>query len=239
MSNIPVWGTSIQPAEFALRRRCTSEGDLRVTSAGDQRVAFIPPSQILFGRITSEGDRRVTSEGDRRVVLQGLSGPEYFQTAEVTSDGLEPFGCRLTTAAWQPSGQGGECLFYWAFVTVSWSMAAILRVTPSVDGSDGTLVVPGGVIETVRSTFRLEQAAVGTQGLQRQSRVLAIPLVRRKVRSSTQRAFTRFQLRGQRLQLTIESTGPLGVGELMLDGIEVSFQPVRKADYPGDVDSTP
>lgn len=234
MSTTQIWGTSLQPAEFALRRRATSDGDVRVTDEGDTRVAYISPAQIKFRRVTSVGDVRVTSAGDRRVTLQGLAGPAYFQTTDVTSDGGEPFGFAWTSLPWQPSAQGGENEFIWAYLGFSWSMAALVRVTPIVDGNTAALVVPGGSIETVRSVFRLEQQGLD---LQRVTRVVAVPLVRQRKRTGRS-SFTRFYMRGERLQLAIESTGPLGVGELMLDSAEIEFEPVRKADYPGQVDAT-
>jgi hypothetical protein len=68
------------------------------------------------------------------------------------------------------------------------------------------------------------------------SQVFPVPLVRRQMRNGIEIA--RWNLRGERLAVAIETTGPLGVGELMLEGIEVEFTPVRKATYAA-VDATP
>lgn len=236
MSQSQIWGTGIAPADFALRQRATSEGDLRVTSDGDVRVAFIQPAQIIFTRVTSEGDVRVTSAGDVRVTLQGVAGPQYFITSNVTADGGEEFDFRWVSNPYQPAGQGGENLFSWAFIAMSWSMAALMRVTPIVDGMTDDLELPNGrLVRTVRSTFLLDQQ---DGSLQRKTQVFAIPLVRRLV-TGAGAGVTRFYMRGERLQLAIESTGPLGVGELMLEGMAVDATAVRKAAYPGAVDSTP
>lgn len=233
MSILPVWGTGIAPVTSSLRRRVTSEGDLRVDTDGNVRVASIPPVRVEFLRWTSQGDQRVTSQGDRRITRDGLAGPQYYQTANVPSDGGEPFGFSFQTGAWQPSAQGGENIFAWAYVTLSWSMGATVRVTGLVDDGDGSIDLPAGAtVQTVRSTFELAQQS-GT--LQRVSQEFPVPLVRRITRNGVE--LTRVYQRGQRLALLIESTGPLGVGELMLVGVQVDVSPVRKAQYAA-VDST-
>lgn len=234
MSNIVVWGTGIAPAEFALRRRATSEGDLRVTSEDDIRVCLVAPARVVYYRTTSEGDQRTTSAGDNRVIQSGLTGPQYFQTSDVTDDGGEAFAFLNEMNPWQPDAQGGECVFEWAFVTLSWSLGATIRLSAKVDGDDDSQVLPNGdTLENVRSVFTLTQQ---DGNYNRVSAVFPIPLVRRVVRSGTE--ISRWYLRGERLGITVESTGPLGVGELMLEGVEVQYEVVRKAIY-APVDSTP
>lgn len=231
MSNTVIWGTGIPVADRELRRRITSEGDLRVTSEGDFRVAYIPPSRIVYFRTTSEGNQRVTSDGNKRIVIDGLVGPEYFQTADVTSDGVDEFGFVYETNPWQPTAQGGEQEFAWAYITLSWSMEATIRVTPRADNDELVQDLgDAGVLTTVRSTFTLAQQ---TGEMQRVRQVFPVPLVGELVRDGIPRG--RWKLRGERLALIIESTGPLGVGELMVEGIQVEYEPVRKAIYPAGV----
>lgn len=233
MSNTPLWGTAIAPAERTLRRWATDEGDLMVTDEGDQIMFFKAPTKVTYFLSTDAGDNLVTDQGDNLVVVVGDAGPAYFKTAEVTSDGTEPFGFVFQTNPWQPEAQGGECLFDWAFVSVSWSMSGTLRVTPSVDGKGLSEVFADGTVASViRSTFDLDQQ---TGTLQRKNRVFPVPLAVQYVKDGV--TFTRTALRGERLQLLIESTSPLGVGELLLTGVEVQYEPVRKATYP-TVDSS-
>lgn len=227
MTQTILWG-SVLNAGAVQRRRATSDYHTRVTSDGEARVVSILALDVLFYRKTSAGDRRVTSEGDRRLLDSGTLGPPYYATADVTSDGGEPFSFLCETNPWQPDAQGGECLFAWAYLTFSWSMAATVRVTPLIDGSSATVTLPdGATMETVAPIFQLEQQA---GSMQRVSRVFAVPLARVMMRDGVE--VTRFYGRGQRLQLTIESTGPLGIGELMLEGVEVEFESVRKSIYP-------
>lgn len=233
MSNTLLWGTGIAPPERSLRRRAISTGDLRVTDEGDQRVAYIPPVSVKYLRKTSEGDQRVTSQGDRRIVIEGIAGPAYFQSADVTSDGTESFSLLWQSNPWQPTLQGGEQQFLWAFVSVSWSAEATIRVTPTVDGKEIVEDVGnGGVVTTVRPVFTLAQQS-GT--LQRKNQVLAIPLLQELTRDGN--PVSRFNLRGERLQILIESVGDLGVGELQVSGLQVEYEALRKASYPGEVDS--
>lgn len=235
MSLIPVWGTSLTPPEFSLRRRCTSERDLRVTSAHAIRVAYVPSYLAVYTRITEDGDTRITESGDVRVLETGTTPPpSYFRTADVSTDGGEEFEFLHETDPWQPAAQGGECIFQWAYVTFSWSMGAVVRLSAYADGDSGLETTDdGGTLENIRSTFMLEQQS---GDLERVSRVFPVPLVRRLTRDGDEVA--RWYLRGERLTILVESTGPLGVGELLLEGIELEYETVRKAIY-ATVDSTP
>lgn len=232
MSQLLLWGTGI--SDTATAPRITEDGDVRITEDENVRVVDTDPVRVIFVRDTSAGDTRVTSEGDRRITIDGLLGPEYFETANVSTDGGEQFDFSWTSNPWQPTAQGGEQVFRWAYISVAWSMSATLRITPTVDGDPGFVSLgPTAFIENVVSMFQLDQQS---GNLQRLARVFPIPLVRRVVVDGVEQF--RSCLRGERLQLTVESTGPLGVGELMLDGCQVEYTPVRKAIYP-TVNSTP
>lgn len=226
MTQTILWGTALNDGAVQ-RRRCTSDYHTRVTSDGDTRVVQVLAVDLLFYRKTSAGDRRVTSEGDRRLIASGAVGPRYYATAAVTTDGDEAFAFLFETNDWQPDAQGGESLFSWAYITLSWSMAATVRITPVIDGSSASVTLPdGAIMQTITPIFQLEQQS---GSYQRVSQVFAVPLARAMVRDGVE--VTRVYQRGQRLRLTIESTGPLGVGELMLEGIEVEVEPVRKSIY--------
>lgn len=160
-------------------------------------------------------------------IVPGVVPPRYFESGDVAQDGGVLFGFRYVTAPWQPSAQGGENVFAWLYLTFSWSMAATIRVTPYTDGSAAPVTLAdGSTLEVVSTVFSLAQAG---GSLQRQTEVFPVPLVRRQVRGGEEVA--RWNLRGQRLQFALTSTGPLGVGECMLEGAQVDFRPVRKAQY--------
>jgi hypothetical protein len=233
VSNTVLWGTAIAPAERTLRRWATDEGDLMVTDEGDQIMFYRQPVKVTYKIVTDEGDYLVTDEGDNIVAVVGDAGPGYFKTSEVTNDGEEPFVFRFQTNPWQPVAQGGENIFSWAFISVAWSMSGTIRVTPTVDGKEITETLDDGtVVSVIRTTFELDQQD-GT--MQRVNRIFPVPLAMQYVKDGV--TFTRTALRGERLQLLIESTSDLGVGELMLNGIQVEYEPVRKATY-ATVDST-
>lgn len=226
------WGTGISPGSSSLDIRVDSSGNIRVDDFGDVRVASVPGLQIINFRVDDAGDFRVTDNGSNRITEDGLLGPAYYQTTTVTSDGGQPFAFQYTTNPFQPASQGGECVFAWAHLTFSWSMSATVQVTPLVDGSSASLTLPdGSVLAPLTATLLLPQQG---GNLQRVSQVFSVPLVRSKVNASGVEV-GRWALRGERLQLTVESTGALGVGQLSLDGIELEYTPVRKANYPGSV----
>jgi hypothetical protein len=229
VSNVRLWGTGLSEPLQELDVRVTPEGDVRVTPEGDTRLAPVGLVVVTGTRVTPNGDTRVTPEGDTRIVDFGLSGPRFYQTADVTQDGPIPFGFSLITDPWQPDAQGGECVFWWAYCTVTHSASATLEVWGRVDGGpDSTAMPDGSTLRTLRTVFALPQQD-GT--LQRRTTVIAVPLARVVERNG--REVARYALRGQRLQVVMQNLGPLGVGELILDGIEVEVQRVRKAAYPG------
>lgn len=161
-------------------------------------------------------------------LVPAASAPRYFETADAAQDGGVLFGVRYVTAPWQPTAQGGENVFVWLYLTFSWSMAATIRVSPYCDGNAGAVTLEdGSTLEIVEPLFTLPQAG---GSLQRQTGIFPIPLVRRHIRDGVEIA--RYSLRGQRLQFAISSTGPLGVGECMLEGAQVDYRPVRKSIYP-------
>jgi hypothetical protein len=224
MSQTVVWGTG-QVAGGGLYTRVTPAGDRRVTADGSVRVLPVP--QVISYRKTPAGDRRVTPDGFRRRLAVGPASAPYFATADVTSDGGVPFTFSFITDPWQPAAQSGECLFTWAYVTLSWSMAATVRVYGIINGSSASKVLSNGdLLVPIRPIFQLAQQE---GAMERVSEVFAIPLSRMQTRGGNE--ITRFYQRGQRLQVAIESTGALGIGELMLEGIEVEFEPVRKSIY--------
>ena len=164
-------------------------------------------------------------------IVAAAAAPAYWQTAEVTTDGGVPFEMVHEFGPWQVNDQGGESVFAWLHLTFSWSMAATLRVQATVDGSRSTVTLAdGSTLELVDSTFTLDQQ---TGTMQRLKRVFTMPLVRRQMRSGVE--VGRYYLRGERLSFTVYSVGMLGVGELMLEGAEVEYAPVRKAIYPAGV----
>lgn len=157
--------------------------------------------------------------------------PRYWQTADVSSDAGIPFSFVDESNPFQPFDQGDEAVFSRALLSMSWSMAATIRVSARINGARAPLTrSDGGIIEFVDTTFGLEQQGTG---LERISRVIPIPLVQRLVLAGAEK--TRWYLSGQRLQIKVESTGPLGVGELMIDGCQIECDHLRKRDFPGGV----
>jgi hypothetical protein len=255
-----IWGIGSPPPYFLLRRRMTSEGDLRITTDLDVRIAYKAPVAVVLPRATMADDIRTTMGGDRRTLLSMAVGASYLVASDDTADGGEPFRFQYQTNPWQPSAQGGENVFAWAVITMSWSAGGTIRVQPIVDGAVADTIVSSitttayerqteagdvrttmngsrriayavtsgsdTLVETIRPVFTLDQQGAS---LQRVSQTFMVPLVRRVTRDGAE--ISRYNLRGERIQFLIESTGVLGTGEIMLEGIELIFTPVRKAIY--------
>lgn len=149
--------------------------------------------------------------------------PSVWQTSPATSDGGITFVPLALSNHLAPGGLGGEAMFYWAHLTMSWSMAAQLRISPVLDGvTDFTpLVVTGGTIEVVRPIITLAQQP-GSANVQRRTETFAVPLLKKLVTAGVERS--RSALRGRRLALLLESIGTLGTGELILEACEIEHQ---------------
>jgi hypothetical protein len=192
-----------------------------------QAIETTIPFLVFEALQTVEGEPILTVDNlPIEVEVPGAAPPRYFVSRDVAQDGGVVFGFRYVTAPWQPSKQGGENVFAWLYLTCSWSMAGQIRVTPFCDGLRDPVTLPdGSQLAVVQTLFSLEQSPDG----ERVTRVFPVPLVRRAVRAGEEVA--RWHLRGQKLQFALTSTGPLGAGELMLEGAEVDFRPVRKSEY--------
>lgn len=230
MSANVLWGES--KLAGALQPLLTVD-DQPILTVDDQEITTLIPDVVVADLLTVDGDPIETVDiAPIEVIIADAVPPEYWQTADVSSDGGVPFEFLWETNPWQPTAQGGENVFAWLYLTFSWSMAATVRIRAKVDGSRDDVALPsGGVVRFVDAVFNLEQQS-GT--LQRVSRVFAVPLVR-AVTNPDAVEISRYYLRGERLQFVVESDGPLGVGELMLDGAQVDYDPVRKAIYAAGV----
>lgn len=177
-----------------------------------------------------------------RIVLWGGSThipdppafPRVWRSSAATSDNGVPIVFVAKSLPFAPAGFGGECLFAWAYLTVTASLSAQIRVTPIVDESFADIPVAstGGVIRVVRPILTLAQQTATLPGQMppRVTRTFPVPLLRRTLTAAGTEEFRTF-VRGARLQLLIESVGTLGVGELIVDGCDVEYDVLRKASY--------
>lgn len=185
--------------------------------------------QTLEPWLTVDGEPWFTVQLQQWLAItSGAAPPKYWMTADVSSDGGVPFGIVYKSNPYQPAKQGGENVFKWLYLALSWSMGGTIRVRALVDGArDDVALDDGSVIRFLDSTFQLPQQS---GSLQRKSGIFAIPLVRALVDADGVEQ-ARFQLRGERFQFLIDTPDPLGVGELMVDGAQLDSDSVRKAIY--------
>lgn len=186
--------------------------------------------------------------------------PKVWQSSSSTADDASPIACLAETAILAPAGLGGECVFAYAHVTVTSSLSGLIRVTPIVDGDVATVqmasttgiravstpgervtstvptrrsvTLPGSTLEVLPISFALAQQTASRPGdlPPRVTATYPVPLLRRLV-SPQGVELSRFFCRGSRLALRIESVGALGAGELILDGVEIEYEVLRKSKF--------
>lgn len=160
--------------------------------------------------------------------------PALWAATNVVTDGGTAWGVVARTRPIAPAGFGGACRFVFAHLVVTASMGAVLRVTPLLDadalaGAATTVATPLGDVTSVPMLVALaQQPAPYTRVTQR----LTVPLLTRLVTSADGVEQTRTSACGTQLALLIESVGPLGTGELLLDGAELEYEVVRQAAFP-------
>lgn len=152
--------------------------------------------------------------------------PAYWQAASVTADGGVAFGLRAESNILCPAGLGGECIFAWAYVTVTANAGATLRVTPVIDGSTAMPVVPNGSLVLVTPTFVVPQLTG-----ERVTTTFPVPMTVRLLNGSGVEQ-SRWYCRGAQAQVRVESVGAIGAGDVILDGVEFEYAVVRRSLYP-------
>lgn len=159
-------------------------------------------------------------------VMMGQAGADPDDGVKVwkLSSGADDDGVAFNVSGrsnWiQPALGGGMCAFYDAFVSITWTMAAVLRFKPVVDQNADSITWLEGTLDIVETDITLAAPGDG----QRVSQTFRIPL-KRKVMVDDEE-LTRNDLVGTRMQLTFESVDGLGVGDLILDGCEVEYEQV-------------
>lgn len=145
------------------------------------------------------------------------------------SNWIRPFSGQSTGYSSLPAS---DAVFYDAYVTITWSMAVVLRFTPILDESpDSELFTPamplGGSLVILEPELTLAPPDDG-----RTTQTFRIPLMR-KVLDAAGVEQGRNYLVGTRLRFGVTSVGGLGAGDLILDGVEIEVESVDDA-YPSN-----
>jgi len=152
------------------------------------------------------------------------NGPKLYGFLESMLDDATAYTPYMESASFWPAGAQGEAIFPVCYLTLTWTTATSIRVTPILDGVvyDGT----GGTTDE-RLTFALGSST------NRQTDTFEIPLTRPLLDSvDGVTEIGRLAMRGARLALRIETTGSLGSGDLILDGVWVEYQEVTSSREP-------
>lgn len=150
--------------------------------------------------------------------------PSYWEASAIATDAGTDVVLTAKSATLYPAGRGGEALFRMAYLSVTHVASAVLRVTPVLEATLGVLSPATGTWTPLPQMLTLPQ-----QLGEARTAVYPVPLVGTYARSGA--SLTRTSLRGVGLSLTIESVGPIGNGIVVVDAVEVEWEPLAKAQY--------
>lgn len=134
-------------------------------------------------------------------------------------DGGTDFEVYALSSWISPAAGGGTCVFYTAFVTMTWSAPMLLRFTPVVDNDPDVVSRPGGTLEVLPIEVPLPDPGSG-----RRTTTFRVPLVRLVMDGAID--LGRNAVSGTRLRLQLETVGGLGGGDLILDGVEIEYEQI-------------
>lgn len=145
-------------------------------------------------------------------------GPKVYEGRVGTTDDGTAFGVYAKTRPIQPGDTSGETVFSAFFLAITWTMAAVIRVTPIVDG-----IAYDGTGDTTDERRTITLTAQDT----RKSQTFLLPMMRRLLDPvDPDITISKFFFRGTRVQALIETIGELGDGDLIFDEVVVEAKPV-------------
>lgn len=147
-------------------------------------------------------------------------GPPIWTLGAGADDDGDPFEIFGRSNWIQPALGGGTCVFFDAFVTLTWTMGCTLRFKPVVDQDADSTTWENGTCEVVTSDIELTESVDG----QRITQTFRIPLAVALLKGATEQ--TRNNLIGTRMQLTIASVDGLGAGDFIMDGCEIEYEQI-------------
>jgi hypothetical protein len=146
-----------------------------------------------------------------RAFIGSASGGGIYALNQGHKDGGADVNLRAVSNPIAPAGVDWDHSFNRVWITVTWSMSVTLLVTPIVDN-----------VELADAAFSIVLAAGPTD--QRRSQVFERPLYIPFKRAG----LTKYRriLRGTWFALRVESDGGLGSGDVILDSVELDFDPL-------------
>jgi hypothetical protein len=153
-------------------------------------------------------------------------GAQLWLQSDAADDGGVAYQFRALSNWNAPQGAGGECIFPMLYLTVTWTKEGTLQITPLVDNKGTSRAVVAGSTMEVR-VQELELPAIAGE---RRTETFEIPLVEDWMIGGN--PFSTKSVRGTRLRVLIESTD-LESGDLIIDGVEVEYEPVRESKVMG------
>ena len=147
--------------------------------------------------------------------LGSANGGEIYAVDQGPTDAGVDIPVRMRTNPFAPAGASFDCTFERIYLTLTWSMDCVLLITPILDGT---------LLDEESWTVTLRRPA----STKRQSRVFE-KMLRRTKRSTIPYMYA---LRGTWFALLIETMGPLGEGDLIVDQAVLEFEPLEPTARP-------
>ncbi len=163
--------------------------------------------------------------------MRGSSPSAYYRSGETPDDVGAPIPWRVESNPIYPAGPGGEVVLRELPLILRHTMGGTVKVSPIVNGEvlPQRSTVIGGLTYTVETLP--VRAVLPQQAADAEMRTcsLVIPLVRRLLVEGVEVA--RWYLRGERFAVRIEPEGAFGQGSLTVDGVQIDYVELRRADH--------
>lgn len=148
-----------------------------------------------------------------RVIFGAGDDASLMAYGSADTDAGQPLDARAVTSRFLPAGPAGEAIFERAFLVVTHTMAAVLRVVARVPGGETEPVLVPLLAQAERVSVRVE-----------------VPLSVPYYDPSGTIELSRFPPRGAWCQLVVETEGGVAPGELTLDGCELEYEVVMESE---------
>jgi len=128
----------------------------------------------------------------------------------------------VAESVWVPAHPGvTDYAFYAVFVTLTWTMPVTVVVSAQVDADLASETINGWSFAPLGPALTLTSS--GT----RQTQTFEFPMMTTMTRGGKE--VSRNAMRGRRARIRIESTGGVGAGTLIVDGVGIDREPLNES----------
>ena len=151
----------------------------------------------------------------------GTTEAPIWRFNEGADDAGQPFDM-VAESVWTPANAGQlDFVFYAVYVTITWTMSAVLEVSAQIDADPTTEAVAGWDFAPLGPQLTL----VG--GATRQTQTFEFPMMTTMSRGGSE--VSRNAMRGRRARIRIATVGGVGAGVLSIDGVGLDLEPLGES----------